>query len=196
MVPARETHSAPADACKLARNLAGYFDFRSSEQLRLLMKFSASMLIYKSNVSVETAEKNTSTSHRASSPGKCGYGFIQTERSFIGKPASVGVCCALRVGRGQLDALALSIIVPCRNRRSDAFELSFNPAELIYSPAADVLSGYRGTFEEPRPDQIEIEFLSDVGRQSSTRPSGPNLTTLLSSTPFSDACGELVSGKI
>ena len=48
MVPARETHSAPADACKLAPNLAGYFDFRSSEQLRLLMKFSASMLKGKS----------------------------------------------------------------------------------------------------------------------------------------------------
>ena len=57
MVPARETHSAPADAYKLAPNLAGYFAFRSSEQLRLLMKFSSSMLICKSNVSVEQWKK-------------------------------------------------------------------------------------------------------------------------------------------
>lgn len=46
--------------------------------------------------------------------------------------------------------------------RNDAFELSFNPAQLIYSPVADVLSlATGGTLQEPRPTQIEIEFLSD-----------------------------------
>ncbi len=62
------------------------------------------------------AEKTTSPSHRASSPRKFGYGFVQTELSFVGEPASVVVCCALRVGRGQLDSVSLTIIVTCRNR--------------------------------------------------------------------------------
>lgn len=48
--------------------------------------------------------------------------------------------------------------------RNDAFELSFNPAQLIYSPVADVLSlATGGTLQEPRPTQIEIEFLGDDG---------------------------------
>src|SRR6266849_6099627 len=48
--------------------------------------------------------------------------------------------------------------------RSDAFELSFNPAQLIYSPVADVMSlATGGTLQEPRPTQIEIEFVDDVG---------------------------------
>lgn len=48
--------------------------------------------------------------------------------------------------------------------RNDAFELSFNPAQLIYSPVADVLSlASGGTLQEPRATQIEIEFLEDTG---------------------------------
>lgn len=48
--------------------------------------------------------------------------------------------------------------------RNDAFELSFNPAQLIYTPVADVLSlATGGTLQEPRPSQIEIEFLDDAG---------------------------------
>ncbi len=48
--------------------------------------------------------------------------------------------------------------------RNDAFELSFNPAQLIYTPVADVLSlASGGTLQEPRPTQIEIEFLNDAG---------------------------------
>lgn len=47
--------------------------------------------------------------------------------------------------------------------RSDAFELSFNPSQLIYSPVADVLSlATGGTLQEPRPTQIEVEFLDDA----------------------------------
>lgn len=48
--------------------------------------------------------------------------------------------------------------------RNDAFELSFNPAQLIYSPVADVLSlATGGTLQEQRPTQIEIGFESDQG---------------------------------
>jgi AAA ATPase-like protein len=48
--------------------------------------------------------------------------------------------------------------------RNDAFELSFNPAQLIYTPVADVLSlASGGTLQEPRPTQIEIEFLNGAG---------------------------------
>src|SRR5258708_19484061 len=46
--------------------------------------------------------------------------------------------------------------------RNDKFELSFNPAQLIYSPVADVLSlATGGTLQEQRPTHIEIEFLND-----------------------------------
>jgi energy-coupling factor transporter ATP-binding protein EcfA2 len=48
--------------------------------------------------------------------------------------------------------------------RNDAFELSFNPSQLIYSPVADVLSlASGGTLQEPRATQIEIEFQDDTG---------------------------------
>jgi energy-coupling factor transporter ATP-binding protein EcfA2 len=48
--------------------------------------------------------------------------------------------------------------------RNDAFELSFNPSQLIYSPVADVLSlASGGTLQEQRATQIEIEFLDDTG---------------------------------
>jgi len=48
--------------------------------------------------------------------------------------------------------------------RNDAFEVSFNPAQLIYSPVADVLSlATGGTLQEQRPTQIEIEFVDDTG---------------------------------
>jgi energy-coupling factor transporter ATP-binding protein EcfA2 len=47
--------------------------------------------------------------------------------------------------------------------RNDAFELSFNPSQLIYTPVADVLSlATGGTLQEPRPTQIEVEFLDDT----------------------------------
>jgi energy-coupling factor transporter ATP-binding protein EcfA2 len=46
--------------------------------------------------------------------------------------------------------------------RNDAFELSFNPSQLIYSPVAEVLSlATGGTLQEARATQIEIEFVSD-----------------------------------
>jgi len=48
--------------------------------------------------------------------------------------------------------------------RNDAFELSFNPSQLIYTPVADVLSlAPGGILQEQRPTQIEIEFLNDAG---------------------------------
>ncbi|MGJ0533857.1 AAA family ATPase [Methylocystis sp.] len=48
------------------------------------------------------------------------------------------------------------------------FELSFNPAQLLYSPVADVLSlANGGTLQEPRPSQIEIEFLDAEGNRCS-----------------------------
>src|SRR6266436_1121217 len=48
--------------------------------------------------------------------------------------------------------------------RNDAFELSFNLAQLIYSPVADVLSlASGGTLQEARATQIEMEFLDDTG---------------------------------
>jgi energy-coupling factor transporter ATP-binding protein EcfA2 len=50
------------------------------------------------------------------------------------------------------------------NWANDAFQLSFNPAQLIYSPVADVLSlATGGTLQEQRATQIEIEFLDDTG---------------------------------
>ena len=43
--------------------------------------------------------------------------------------------------------------------RSDAFELSYNPSQLLYSPVGDVLSlATGGALQEPRQSQIEIEF--------------------------------------
>lgn len=48
--------------------------------------------------------------------------------------------------------------------RNDAFELSFNPSQLIYSPVADVLSlATGGTLQEQRPTQIEVAFQDDAG---------------------------------
>ena len=48
--------------------------------------------------------------------------------------------------------------------RNDAFELSFNPSQLIYSPVADVLSlASGGVLREERPTQIEIEFITSDG---------------------------------
>lgn len=48
--------------------------------------------------------------------------------------------------------------------RQDAFELSINPAQLLYSPVSDVLSlATGGELLEPRPSQIEIEFENDAG---------------------------------
>lgn len=42
---------------------------------------------------------------------------------------------------------------------ADKFELSFNPAQLLYSPVADVLSlAHGGNLLEPRAEQIEIEI--------------------------------------
>jgi energy-coupling factor transporter ATP-binding protein EcfA2 len=46
----------------------------------------------------------------------------------------------------------------------DSFELSFNPAQLIYSPVADVMSlASGGTLQEARTARIEIEFLAETG---------------------------------
>jgi len=48
--------------------------------------------------------------------------------------------------------------------RNDSFELSFNPAQLLYSPVADVLSlATGGTLQEPRQSQIEVELRDDAG---------------------------------
>ncbi|WP_296226680.1 AAA family ATPase [Ralstonia sp. UBA689] len=48
--------------------------------------------------------------------------------------------------------------------QKDAFELSFNPAQLLYSPISDVLSlATGGTLQEPRPSQIEIELRDEDG---------------------------------
>lgn len=48
--------------------------------------------------------------------------------------------------------------------RNDAFELSFNPSQLIYTPVADVLSlATGGTLQEQRQTEIQIEFLDDAG---------------------------------
>jgi len=48
--------------------------------------------------------------------------------------------------------------------RQDAFELSFNPSQLLYSPIADVLSlATGGNLLEPRASQIEIEFRAENG---------------------------------
>ena len=46
----------------------------------------------------------------------------------------------------------------------DTFELSFNPAQLIYSPVADVMSlASGGTLQEPRTSRIRVEVLTDDG---------------------------------
>jgi energy-coupling factor transporter ATP-binding protein EcfA2 len=51
--------------------------------------------------------------------------------------------------------------------RNDAFEVSFNPSQLIYSPVADVLSlATGGTLQEQRPTQIEIELTDDDGTRT------------------------------
>jgi ABC-type phosphate transport system ATPase subunit len=51
--------------------------------------------------------------------------------------------------------------------RQDVFELSFNPAQLLYSPVADVLSlATGGTLQEPRASQIEIEFRAEGGEST------------------------------
>lgn len=48
--------------------------------------------------------------------------------------------------------------------RNDAFELSFNPSQLLYSPVADVLSlSSGGNLREERTTQIEIEFITAEG---------------------------------
>ena len=48
--------------------------------------------------------------------------------------------------------------------RQDAYELSFNPSQLLYSPVADVLSlATGGTLLEPRQSQIEIEIAAEDG---------------------------------
>jgi predicted ATP-dependent endonuclease of OLD family len=47
--------------------------------------------------------------------------------------------------------------------QKDKFELSFNPAQLLYSPVADVLSlATGGALQEPRQSQIEIELCSET----------------------------------
>src|SRR5215203_1786342 len=51
--------------------------------------------------------------------------------------------------------------------RQDAFELSYNPSQLLYSPVADVHSlATGGTLQEPRETQIEIELRADDGNRS------------------------------
>ncbi|WP_027542674.1 AAA family ATPase [Bradyrhizobium sp. WSM2254] len=46
--------------------------------------------------------------------------------------------------------------------RQDAYELSFNPSQLLYSPVADVLSlATGGNLLEPRQSQIEIELSAE-----------------------------------
>ena len=48
--------------------------------------------------------------------------------------------------------------------RSDTFELSYNPSQLLYSPVGDVLSlATGGALQEPRQSQIEIEFRDETG---------------------------------
>ena len=48
--------------------------------------------------------------------------------------------------------------------RSDTFELSYNPSQLLYSPVGDVLSlATGGALQEPRQSQIEIEFHDETG---------------------------------
>ena len=50
--------------------------------------------------------------------------------------------------------------------QKDKFELSFNPAQLLYSPGADVLSlATGGALQEPRQSQIEIELDDEIGNR-------------------------------
>ena len=52
------------------------------------------------------------------------------------------------------------------NWSKDKFQLSFNPAQLIYSPIADVLSlASGGTLQEPPGSQIEVEISTSDGEQ-------------------------------
>ena len=51
--------------------------------------------------------------------------------------------------------------------RQDAFELSYNPSQLLYSPVADVHSlATGGILQEPRNTQIEVEFRADDGSRT------------------------------
>jgi len=48
----------------------------------------------------------------------------------------------------------------------DSYELSFNPAQLIYSPVADVMSlASGGALQEARTSRIEIEFSAETGNR-------------------------------
>jgi hypothetical protein len=48
--------------------------------------------------------------------------------------------------------------------RNDAFEVSYNPSQLLYSPVGDVHSlATGGALQEPRQSQIEVEFRDDAG---------------------------------
>jgi predicted ATP-dependent endonuclease of OLD family len=50
--------------------------------------------------------------------------------------------------------------------RNDAFELSFNPSQMLYSPVGDVLSlATGGALQEPRESQIEIAFTADTNER-------------------------------
>jgi hypothetical protein len=114
VVLARETRSTPADAHKLAPNLG---NIPISELPRLSMQGSGIKCLYIKLKNLQTGKKRTVlTFHRANSSRKYGCGFIQTDRSFEREPASVGVCCALRVGLGRLDFVTVSIIARCKNR--------------------------------------------------------------------------------
>jgi hypothetical protein len=114
VVLARETRSTPADAHKLAPNLG---NIPISELPRLSMQGSGIKCLYIKLKNLQTGKKRTVlTFHRANSSRKYGCGFIQTDRSFEREPASVGVCCALRVGLGRLDFVTVSIIAsPARH---------------------------------------------------------------------------------
>ncbi|MFO0642578.1 MAG: AAA family ATPase [Polyangiaceae bacterium] len=48
--------------------------------------------------------------------------------------------------------------------RNDAFELSFNPSQLLYAPVADVMSlANGGELQEARPSRVEIQLLCADG---------------------------------
>ncbi|WP_084802025.1 AAA family ATPase [Bradyrhizobium sp. Ec3.3] len=50
--------------------------------------------------------------------------------------------------------------------QNDAFQLSFNPSQLLYSPVADVHSlAIGGALQEPRQTQIEIELQGNDGQR-------------------------------
>lgn len=55
------------------------------------------------------------------------------------------------------------------NWRSDRFEVSFNPAQLLYSPVSDVMSlAYGGQLQEFQGSQIEIQIVCADGTQCTT----------------------------